>query len=222
MGFYRRFIANFSKLVLPITSLLKKETDFKFDEKCKHAFDTLKLSLVSPPIISAPDWSVPFEISCDASNFAVGAMLGQRVDKVPRVIAYASRTLDCAQVNYTTTEKELFAVIFALDKFRQYLVNSSVVVYTDHAAVRYLFQKPQSKARLLRWALLMQEFDIQIKDRAGAENHVADHLSRLPPDTKGVDCSDICVDSFPDSVLCALTIGLLLQTFALFARMSFN
>ena len=126
---------------MPLSFLLKKDSEFLFYEKCKEAFNVLKVALVSPPIISAPDWNFPFEISCDASNFSVGAMLGQRVDKVPRVIAYASRTLDSAQVNYTTTKKELFAVVFALDKFRQYLLHSPVIVYTDHAVVRYFVSK---------------------------------------------------------------------------------
>ena len=102
----------------------------------------------------APNWELPFELSCDASNEALGAMLGQRQDSLPRVIAYASKTLDRAQRNYTTTEKELFAIVFGLDKFRQYLLHSKVIVFTDHAAVQYLLSKPQTKPRLLRWVLL--------------------------------------------------------------------
>ena len=104
-GFYRRFIKDFSKIALPLSKLLQKDVKFDFDDSCKAAFGDLKSKLISPPILVAPNWTMPFEISCDASNFAVGAMLGQREEKLSRVIAYASKTLDAAQVNYTTIEK---------------------------------------------------------------------------------------------------------------------
>ena len=96
-----------------------------------------------------PDWRLPFEIMCDASDYAVGAVLGQRKDKKLHAIYYASRTLDSAQINYATTEKELLAVVFALDKFRSYLVGAKIIIYTDHAAIRYLLAKKDAKPRLL-------------------------------------------------------------------------
>nr|CAN77500.1 hypothetical protein VITISV_032143 [Vitis vinifera] len=116
---------------------------------------------------------------CDASDFAIGAVLGQREDGKPYVIYYASKTLNEAQRNYTTTEKELLAVVFALDKFHPYLVGSFIIVFTDHSALKYLLTKQDAKARLIRWILLLQEFDLQIRDKKGVENVVADHLSRL-------------------------------------------
>ena len=136
---------------------------------------------------------------CDASDYAVGAVLGQRVNKVPHVIYYASKTLSEAQLNYTTTEKELLAVVFALDKFQSYLLGSKVVVFTDHAALRYLLSKKDTKPRLIRWILLLQDFNFEIRYKKGSENHVADHLSRIL--VEGTDDTLPLHDSFPDEQL---------------------
>ncbi|CAL9029758.1 unnamed protein product [Prunus brigantina] len=116
-GFYRRFIKDFSKISRPLCALLSKDVEFIWTEGCMNAFNTLKKLLTSAPIMMAPDWNLPFELMCDASDYALGAVLGQRVKKVPHAIFYASRTLNDAQLNYSTTEKELLAVIFALEKF---------------------------------------------------------------------------------------------------------
>ena len=150
VGFHRRFIQDFSKIAKCLSNLLAKDVPFDFDEKCMEAFNTLKERFVSAPIVMAPDWTIPFEIMCDASDYAIGAVLGQRVDKHFHVIYYASKTLNETQVNYTTTEKEFLAVIFALDKFRSYLQGFKVVIHTDHAAIRHLVAKNDSKPRLIR------------------------------------------------------------------------
>ena len=113
----------------------------------------------------APNWQLPFEVMCDASDFAIGAVLGQREDGKPYVIYYASKTLNEAQRNYTTTEKELLVVVFALDKFCAYLVGSFIIVFTDHSTLKYLLTKQDAKPRLIRWILLLQEFDLQIRDK---------------------------------------------------------
>ncbi|GJV99918.1 reverse transcriptase domain-containing protein [Tanacetum coccineum] len=178
-GFYRRFIQDFSKISRPMTHLLEKETPFVFSKECVEAFNALKKKLTEAPILVAPDWDLPFEIMCDASDFAVGAVLGQRKTKHFQPIHYASKTMTDAQAHYTTTEKELLAVVYAFEKFRPYLVLSKTIVYTDHSALKYLLAKQDAKPRLLRWILLLQEFDVIIRDKKGAENLAADHLSRL-------------------------------------------
>jgi hypothetical protein len=178
-GFYRRFIKDFSKISRPLCSLLAKDTPFNFDEACLEAFQKFRSLLSSAPIMKPPDWSLPFEIMCDASDFPVGAILGQHVGKLPHAIYYASKTLMDAQVNYSTTEKELLTVVFALDKFRSYLLGSKVIIYSDHAALRHLLAKKETKPDLIRWILLLQEFDIEIRDKKGTKNVVADHLSRI-------------------------------------------
>ncbi|CAN6570922.1 unnamed protein product [Malus baccata var. baccata] len=199
-GFYRRFIKNFSMITRPLCNLLAKDVVFHFDKACMDAFTTLKYELTSAPIIMAPDWSLPFELMCDASDYAIGAVLGQRVNKLPHVIYYASRTLNNAQLNYSTTEKELLAIVFALEKFRSYLVGSKVIVFSDHAALRYLMTKKDAKPRLIRWILLLQEFDLEIRDKKGSDNVVADHLSRLN-ENHGVGQPLPLNESFPDEQL---------------------
>ncbi|XP_028223292.1 uncharacterized protein LOC114404601, partial [Glycine soja] len=144
-GFYRCFIKDFSKVALPLSNLLQKEVEFDFDDRCKEAFDCLKRALTTTPIIQAPDWTTPFKLMCDASNYALGAVLAQKIDKLPRVIYYASKTLDATQANYTTIEKELLAIDFALEKFRSYLLGTRVIVYIDHEALKYLLKKAESK-----------------------------------------------------------------------------
>ena len=127
----------------------------------------------------APNWQLPFEVMCDASDLANEAVLRQREDGKPYMVYYERKTLNEAQRNYTTTEKELLAVVYALDKFCAYLVGSDIIIFTDHSALKYLLTKKNSKARLIRWVLLLQEFNLLIKDKKGVKNVVADHLSRL-------------------------------------------
>ncbi|GJU48538.1 reverse transcriptase domain-containing protein [Tanacetum coccineum] len=126
--------------------------------------------LTEAPILIAPNWDQPFEIMCDASDYAIGTVLGQRIDKHFRPIHYASKTMTEAETNYTTTEKEMLAVVYAFEKFRSYLIMNKSVVYTDHSALKYLFNKKDAKARLLRWVLLLQEFDFKVIVQKGAES----------------------------------------------------
>ncbi|XP_075504544.1 uncharacterized protein LOC142541982 [Primulina tabacum] len=198
-GFYRRYIKDFSKITRPLCNLLDKDSTFIFDDDCLQAFNRIKTALIFAPIMIVPDWKEPFELMCDASDYTVGAALGQRRDKMFKAIYCASRTLNAAQQNYTTTEKEMLAVVFAFDKFRTYLIGTKVTVFTDHAALRYLFDKKDTKPRLIRWILLLQEFDFEVKDKKGCQNQVADHLSRLELEerTEG----GVINGSFPDEQL---------------------
>ncbi|CAN6544107.1 unnamed protein product [Malus baccata var. baccata] len=172
-GFYRRFIKDFSKVSQPLCHLLQKDVAFDFKKECTASFKQLKELLTTAPIIVPPDWSLPFKLKCDASDCALGAVLGQRKDKRPHVIYYASQTLNDAQLNYSTTEKELFAV--------------------------------EAKARLIRWILLLQEFDIEIRDKKGSENVVADHPSHMMHNEESLPIAKM----FPDEQLMSIKVSIL-------------
>ncbi|GKB33648.1 reverse transcriptase domain-containing protein [Tanacetum coccineum] len=154
---------------LPHPTTVKGVRSFLGHAKFYQAFNALKKKLTEASILVAPDWDLPFEIMCDASDFAVGAVLGQRETKHFQSIHYASKTMTNAQAHYTTTEKELLAVVYALEKFWPYLVLSKSIVYTDHSALKYLLAKQDAKLRLLRWILLLQEFDVIIRDKKRSE-----------------------------------------------------
>ncbi|CAN6712883.1 unnamed protein product [Malus baccata var. baccata] len=193
-GFYRRFIKDFSKISRPLCNLLAKDACFDFNADCHDAFNKLKDLFISAPIITAPDWTLPFELMCDVSDYAL-----------PYVIYYASRTLNDAQLNYATTEKELLAVVFALEKFRSYLIGAKVIVYFDHYALKYLLSKKEAKPRLNQWVILLQEFDLEILDKKGRENVVADHLSRLVNASTDEANSLPLQESFPNEQPLAVT-----------------
>nr|GEU35237.1 DNA-directed DNA polymerase [Tanacetum cinerariifolium] len=196
-GFYRRFIKDFSKIAQPMTRLLEKNTTFIFSKEYVEAFQTLKRKLTEAPILIALDWDMPFELMCDASDFAIGSVLGQRQDKHFRPIHCASKTMTEVESNYTTTKKEMLAVVYVFKKFRSYLIMNKSIMYTDHSALKYLFAKKDSKARLLRWVLILQEFTFKVIDIKGAENLATNHLSRLEnPHQNVLDHKEIN-ESFP-------------------------
>nr|XP_009780065.1 PREDICTED: uncharacterized protein LOC104229180 [Nicotiana sylvestris] len=149
--FLEIFMDDFTIFGLPPPTTVKGIRSFLgHADNCRKAFVILKEHLTNAPIVISPDWSEPFEIMRDASDIAVGAILGQKRDKIFRPIYYANRTLNEAQKNYATTEKELLAVVFAFDKFRSYLIGMKVTVFTDHAALKYLLAKKDARPRLLR------------------------------------------------------------------------
>nr|GEV30038.1 reverse transcriptase domain-containing protein [Tanacetum cinerariifolium] len=135
-GFYCRFIKDFSQIAKPMTRLLEKDTPFILSQECVEAFQTLKRNLTKAPILIAPDWDMPFELMCDASDYVIGAVLGQRHNKHFRPIHYANKTMTESESNYTTTEKEMLAVVYAFEKFRSYLIMNKSIVYTDHSALK--------------------------------------------------------------------------------------
>nr|GEX53601.1 reverse transcriptase domain-containing protein [Tanacetum cinerariifolium] len=149
-GFYRRFIKDFLKIAQPMTCLLEKDTPFFFSKECVEAFQTLKRKLTEAPILITPDWDLPFELMYDASDFAIGAVLRQPQEKHFRPIHYASKTMNEAESNYTTTENEKLAMVYTFKKFWSYLIMNKIILYTDHFVLKYLFAKKDSKARLLR------------------------------------------------------------------------
>nr|GEW32841.1 reverse transcriptase domain-containing protein [Tanacetum cinerariifolium] len=138
-----------------------------------------------------------FDLICDTSDYAVGAVLGQRIKKKFHPIYYASKTMYNAQEHYTTTEKELSSVVYSFDKFRSYLIMSKTMVYTNHSALKYIFSKQDAKPRLIRWVLLLQEFTIETKDKKRTENLATDQLSRL--ENPGIEelNEDTIQDNFP-------------------------
>eukprot|EP00253_Pinus_taeda_P031587 PITA_31587 len=145
--YYRRFIKDFSKLASPLFGLLAKDVEFKWTNDCQKSLNELKDKLVSAPILRGPNWALPFHIHTDASNKAIGAALGQIEEKLPYAIYFVSKNLSKAELNYTVTEKEFLAVVHALNKFRHYITGYQTFVHTDHAAIKYLMNKPDVNAR---------------------------------------------------------------------------
>lgn len=188
VSYYRRFIPEFSKIAKPLTHLLKKDIQFLWENQQQVAFDELKHKLTSAPVLIYPDFSKPFILTCDASNYAIGAVLSQGPKGQERPIAYASRTLNKSETNYNTTEKELLAVLFGCKTFRPYLYGRKFYIFTDHRPLTWLMNHKDPGSKLQRWRLKLSEYEYEIGYQKGKLNAAADALSRYPVNpVEGID-----------------------------------
>ncbi|KAJ9539536.1 hypothetical protein OSB04_032269 [Centaurea solstitialis] len=173
-GYYRRFIANFSKIAQPLTTLTQKDKKFVWGEKQEEAFQTLKHKLCNAPILALPEGTDIFVVYCDASHQGLGCVLMQK----DKVIAYASRQLKIHEKNYTTHDLELGAVVFALKIWRHYLYGTKCTIFTDHKSLQHILDQKMLNMRQRRWVELLNDYDCEIKYHPGKANVVADALSR--------------------------------------------
>ena len=180
VSWYRRFITHFSDITTPLTKLLQKKRKWSWGPEEEMAFNTLRQQLAAAPVLTCPDFTRPFTLQTDASQDGLGVVLTQEDEEGERVIAYPSRTLNQAERNYSTTEKECLAVVWGVRKMRAYLEGYHFTILTDHHALKWLQTIESPSGRLARWSLELQQYDFTIKYRKGAMNWVADALSRQP------------------------------------------
>lgn len=195
-GYYRRFIPNFSKLTKPLTSLLKQDVPFVWGDAQQQAFDSCKDILTTTPILQYPDFTKEFILTTDASIHAIGAILSQGEIGKDLPIAYASRTLNKAETNYSTIERELLAIVWAVKHFRPYLFGRKFKIVTDHKPLTWLFSIKDPGSRLVRWRLKLEEYDYEIVYKAGKINTNADALSRPPVNNIGINDSQTNLDTY--------------------------
>lgn len=181
-NYYRRFIRNFSQIAAPLTRLTKKDEYFVWDASTQQAFDQLKEVLCAAPVLQPPDPSLPYIVTCDASDYAVGAVLSQKNGSGEWAVAFESRKLTDAERNYATYEKEILSIVHALRTWRHYVEGVPVAVYTDHSSLKYFLEQSTLSRRQVRWLEFLQGFgsDLTIQYLNGKSNVVADALSRRP------------------------------------------
>ncbi|CAK9832810.1 Retrovirus-related Pol polyprotein from transposon 17.6 [Anthophora retusa] len=182
-GYYRRFIDKFSHISKPLTLLLRKDAKFEWTLAQDKAFEALRTALCTEPVLCYPDFTKPFHITTDASNYAIGAILSQGEINRDQPIAYASRLLHGAELNYATIEKECLAIIYAVQHFRSYIYGKQFNLITDHQPLVWMNSVKDPSSHLLRWRLKLAEYEYKILYKAGKTNTNADALSRNPIQT---------------------------------------
>ena len=180
--FYRKFVKDFSTIMRPIYALTNHNTRFHWSDACQIAFEKIKKSIVEDVTLSHPNFDDPFTITTDASQYGIGACISQDKDGFLRPIAFASRCLNQAEMNYSATDRELLAVIYGLEQFRHYVEHKKFTLYTDHNALVSLLKKKEMTRRLARYVSFLQTFDFDLRYLKGKMNQVADALSRRPLD----------------------------------------
>lgn len=183
-GYYQRYIRNYAGIAAPLTDSLKKDqpNHIVWDESKEKAFQTLKAALVSKPLLWAPDYARTFIIQCDASDRGMGAVLCQRDDAgKEHPILYLSRKLTLREQAYSASEKECACIIWAIQKLACYIYGTRFTVETDHCPLTWLNQMSHKNGRLLRWSIILQQYNFDIRYKSGRENTNADALSRAVP-----------------------------------------
>lgn len=178
-SWYRRFIRNFATIAAPLNALTSTKVKFKWNPEAEVAFNALKRILVSAPVLACPNFNLPFSVHCDASSYGLGGMLTQNIDGHDHPIAFVSRSLNKNERNYSATEREALAVIYALEKFEPYLGTRHFTVITDHASLKWFENLKNPTGRLARWGCRLSQFNLTIEHRKGKDNVVPDTLSRL-------------------------------------------
>lgn len=179
-SYYRRFVQDFATIASPLHQLTQKGQVFQWSEGCARAFTQLRSALVEAPVLAYPDPQRPFIVDTDASNVGLGAVLSQEGEQGEQVIAYFSRSLSRPERNYCVTRRELLAVILGLHHFRPYLYGQRFLLRTDHASLTWLLSFKEPEGQLARWLEALQDYDFEVRHRAGRLHTNADALSRRP------------------------------------------
>jgi hypothetical protein len=195
-GYYKKFIKGYTHITSPMEKILKKYFQFHWTEECQQSFNMLKQKMVTAPILVFPDWSKEFNVHVDASSIALGFLLAQLgIGNIDHPLAFSSRKLLTVEINYTTTEREGLAMVYALQKFFHYLLGGHFKMFTDHSALKYLVNKLVLGGRICKWILLFQEYDFEIMVKPGRMNKGPDHLSRLEHGEESTSLEDTLLDT---------------------------
>src|SRR3954469_4192835 len=183
-GYYRRLIKDFAGIAVPLNKLTSKKIDFKWEDSQQKAFEALKLAMTTAPVLCKPNFARSWVLEVDASDFALGAVLGQEQEEDMEVhpVYFWSRQLSSAERNYSVTDRECLAVVASCVKLRPYLLGGRVLIVGDHTAVKWILNKVDAMGRHARWRVLMSEYDYEVQSRPGPQNGNADALSRLRMD----------------------------------------